>query len=137
MFIQACESLFSFSEGEAWGSIFASAIVPLSFVIDMCKDELDNNVKWDEEGNVKIHTQDLYKMFEVWCVNNGTSKNTRKNFMSELKSFGLVEHDNKIALNGIAGKRVIRYGYHLNQNHIETLFKKYMKNEEFSFSRAT
>ena len=48
--------------------------------MDMCKNELDNNVKWDEEDNsAKIHTQELYKMFELWCVNNGTSKNTRKN----------------------------------------------------------
>ena len=57
--------------------------------------------------------------------------------MSELKSFGLVEHDNKIAINGIMGKRVIRFGYRLNKNDIEAIFKRYMKNEKFSFSHTT
>ena len=29
--------------------------------MDMCKDELDNNVKWDEEGNVKAKDE-----VDVW-----------------------------------------------------------------------
>ena len=108
---------------------------PLSFVLDMCKDELEHNVKWDEEENAKIHTQDLYKMFELWCSNGGTIKNNKKNFISELKSLGLVEHNTKFSIKGIMGKHIIRFGFHLNKSSLETFFKKYMKNDNFSFSQ--
>ena len=103
---------------------------PLSFILDMCKDELDHNAKWDEEENVKVHTQDLYKMFELWCSSGGNTKNTRKNFISELKSLGLVEHDTKFYIKGIMGRNIYRTGYHFNQTNIENSFKHFMKNQK-------
>ena len=40
---------------------------PLSFVMDMCKDELEHKVKWDEEGNVKIHSRLVQDVRGVVC----------------------------------------------------------------------
>ena len=107
---------------------------PLSFVLDMCKEELEYNVGFDADGNAKIHTQDLYKKFELWCLNSGTIKNSRKNFISDLKSLGLVEYSAKFSMKGAMGHTTKRSGYHLNISNIEQYYKRLMNNQDFSFT---
>ncbi len=104
---------------------------PVAFILELCRNEEE---LFNTEGKYIIHTESLYASFCSYCTKVGVKSCARKTFVGHLGRLKLHEHGSRITINNsLSGKRNSKNGYILDRGVIETLFKKYLRDDGFTF----